>query len=1603
MASQNLTPEPTTSSDSTPSHFKKSQSSFSWQKNEEFEFIVPEEAPIYRPTEAEFENPLQFINKIRPEAEKYGICKIVPPQNWKPPFTVDVENLRFTPRIQRLNELEAKTRIKLNFLDQIAKFWELQGSSLKIPMVERKALDLHLLHRIVQDEGGMEQTSKDRKWSHVAARMKYPPGKCVGTILKQHYERILFPFDIYISGKAVDTTKLETQYDDQDYKPHEIETRQKVTPPKETTARRSKRFSANNTPTKSEQCGGDDDDVKPIDVKRISMSLTKQEIKSRMFGKRRDSRRRSNKDPLAKYICNICNRGDVEDAMLLCDGCDDSYHTFCLLPPLNDIPKGDWRCPKCVVEEVSKPIEAFGFEQAQREYTLHQFGDMADQFKLEYFNMPVYSVPVEMVEREFWRIVSSIDEDVTVEYGADLHTMDHGSGFPTKKTLNMLKADKEYADSAWNLNNLPVQEESILGYINADISGMKVPWMYVGMCFSAFCWHNEDHWSYSINYLHWGEPKTWYGVPGSQAEAFEETMKSAAPELFHSQPDLLHQLVTIMNPNILTKAGVPVYRIDQNATEFVVTFPRAYHAGFNQGYNFAEAVNFAPADWIKMGRECINHYSTLRRYCVFSHDEIVCKMAAQHDNLNLGMATACYIDMVDMVDSEKKLRKSLLEWGVTRAERRVFELIPDDERQCEICKTTIFLSAVSCPCNNNLACLRHYSELCKCLPEKHTLLYRYTLDELPSMLRTLKIKAEAFELWLSKVRDVVDLNKPTTITLDELKELTNEAEKYKFPNSAVLDRLNSAVIEAEKCVTVILQLDINKMRTRTRNSNESIKYKLTLEELDLFVQEIDTLYCIIQEGESVRQLQQYGKDYVEQAAKLLQTSLSKVDEIAIERLIDDGSSLCIELPQIVALKDRLAQVHWLNCCRDARESNDKISLENIKKIMADGLKVTPNIIIEKELVELQQIVLTVEEWESEAQQCFERGTEHQIPEIEELLIKAENIEGNLPSYQNLKDAMKKAKEWLSTVEILKANENYPYFHTLENVVNRGKNIPLQLGELKRMDEHLSSAREWKERTCKSFFKKHTSFTLMDALSPRSDAVMKVCRVKKAKLNDESFLKQFTEEMTPVKMVIAFKSAEEKEMEDMKSLRRLNQIKNPEEDKYCSCRRRFYGLMYHCQLCKDWFHAGCVPPPKSVVRLRPVNSPPSTPVVPLLNKREKDLEPKYLCPSCMRSRRPRLETILSLLVSLQRLPIRIPEGEALQCLTERAMNWQDRARQTFNSGEIETALKKLTIVAQKTSTPAAIVPPTVVTKNTTNDLSSESSSDGDVGFDITEGNMSPSSTKIEHAYSSPPPNFSNYKHGNQVQKPDPPLVFLSKAAKDHLEVLMMEGDLLEVSLDETNDIWRILNSTRPGFSDLAFIHFTYKILPHPNEMIVNVKKRKSGDELVKKLAKIPKPIIEGTVATTAAGTSSIETSENLATMSSPSKINKRGRKMKMIPKDEDENSNTAIAATAITTTTTINSTAPLVIDFPKKKKEIGSIKKMKRKNNTSNKSESGDEDEECEAKNCIRPGGREVDWVQCDGDCNKWFHMFCVGLSKSQIKPDDDFVCNICKKIDVDES
>ncbi|XP_028256807.1 bromodomain adjacent to zinc finger domain protein 2B isoform X4 [Parambassis ranga] len=51
---------------------------------------------------------------------------------------------------------------------------------------------------------------------------------------------------------------------------------------------------------------------------------------------------------IMKVYCQMCKKGDNEDLLLLCDGCDKGCHTYCHKPKITSIPEGDWYCPACI-------------------------------------------------------------------------------------------------------------------------------------------------------------------------------------------------------------------------------------------------------------------------------------------------------------------------------------------------------------------------------------------------------------------------------------------------------------------------------------------------------------------------------------------------------------------------------------------------------------------------------------------------------------------------------------------------------------------------------------------------------------------------------------------------------------------------------------------------------------------------------------------------------------------------------------------------------------------------------------------------------------------------------------------------------------------------------------------------------------------------------------------------------------------------------------------------------------------------------------------------------------------------------------------------------
>ncbi|KAL3520986.1 hypothetical protein ACH5RR_019135 [Cinchona calisaya] len=424
--------------------------------------------------------------------------------------------------------------------------------------------------------------------------------------------------------------------------------------------------------------------------------------------------------------------------------------------------------------------ERFGFEPGP-EITLHAFQEYANDFKMQYFRNndgildpggkmnltgEQWEPSVEDIEGEYWRMVERPTEEIEVLYGADLETGEFGSGFPKNSHQVCSASDAKYVNSGWNLNNFPRLPGSVLSYESSDISGVLVPWLYIGMCFSSFCWHVEDHHLYSLNYMHWGAPKLWYGVPGADALKLEAAMRKHLPDLFEEQPDLLHKLVTQLSPSVLKAEGVPVYRCIQNPGEFVLTFPRAYHAGFNCGFNCAEAVNVAPVDWLPHGQNAIELYREQGRKTSISHDKLLLGSARAavkaHWELSLlRKNTPDNLRWRDVCGKDGILSKALKTRVETERVRREFLCSSSQalkmessfdatcERECSVCLFDLHLSAAGCHyCSpDKYACLNHAKQLCSCSWGAKFFLFRYDINELNMLVEALEGKLSAIYRW----------------------------------------------------------------------------------------------------------------------------------------------------------------------------------------------------------------------------------------------------------------------------------------------------------------------------------------------------------------------------------------------------------------------------------------------------------------------------------------------------------------------------------------------------------------------------------------------------------------------------------------------------------------------------------------------------------------------------------------------------------------------------------------------------------------------------------------------------------------------------------------
>ncbi|TEB03959.1 hypothetical protein FA13DRAFT_1750867 [Coprinellus micaceus] len=862
-----------------------------------------EDCPEFFPTAEEFKDPMAYIKSISDKAKDYGICKIIPPQGWKMPFVTDTETFRFKTRLQRV----------------------------VVPTINHKPLDLWLLRKEVQRLGGYDAVTKGKKWSDLGRILGYRGIPGLSTQIKNSYTRVILPFE-HFCERVKNSPALSPLFSRDAHLKTHMNIQGSSTKATKLILFQSRQMSPTARTTKAPQ-EHQDDFGRTIARPLLTIVLAPKKgpvVPPPTFHDRPDRERTKE-----EQHCEICHKKNRGEEMLLCDGCDcEQWFCFtCLAGTGGTSDSTKERIIVCLPSKLAiSSFRKLWFETHPPPGSANRMVDDEDPTVTRIGN--VY-VSEDDVENEFWRLVASPNETVEIEYGADVHSTTHGSAMPTMETHPL----NPYSKDPWNLNNIPILPDSLLRYIKSDISGMTVPWTYVGMAFSTFCWHNEV--------LHWGETKTWYGIPGEDAEKFEAAIK---------------------------QAGVRVYRCNQRAGELVITFPKAYHAGFNHGLNFNEAVNFALPEWLPIGRECIKRYREHRKLPVFSQDELLITITQQSQSIKTAM---WLIDSLrEMTEREFDDRQKARDRGVTEILKE--EDSAEDQYQC---------TSVVCQCTNRVVCADHIDLLCENRPS-------HNID----VLSRVQERANIPSAWRTKLHRPHQLSPPEMVNLRKCVTRANEW----------VDFANSFLIRKQS----------RKRAARKSRGHPNDRPDRGLDELYTHLREVEVLGFDSPEIATLKNLAQQAEETKTKASKLLKATPEEQEQSDFlqdcKRILLEGSSLNVVLEELAEMEKILEE-------KLDDDDDPQLTLEEVRQYLtrarACGLS-SEN----KHMKFLESRQKDGDSWQDRANKLLEKPIKT-IAELEEFADMDSSIPINPTTVDRLKslrskalDFKKQAKQWMTPLQ-----------------------------------------------------------------------------------------------------------------------------------------------------------------------------------------------------------------------------------------------------------------------------------------------------------------------------------------------------------------------------------------------------------------------------------------------------------------------------------------------------------------------------------------------------------------------------------------------------------
>lgn len=301
----------------------------------------------------------------------------------------------------------------------------------------------------------------------------------------------------------------------------------------------------------------------------------------------------------------------------------------------------------------SNSLETFDTSQHEKKflpmYSLRQYYEKSIEYDEKLGQLNKKEVNLSDFEKSYWQNVASsftIDIDTSLNLPSVKHNFNLLTCLPPTERESMLK-------DHWQLNRLPLHNDSLLKFLDLDLGEFTHSHIDVGMLFSTKTWTMGPLGMPSLHYNHLGSTKIWYSVPPNQWEDFqnllsklkhEHSVKESQREevdnegddigdqnfddtfefsdihksyletnrrdqdekirvhkLFNKVPSLNAERITnelALTPEILAKNGIKLNKITQECGTYIFQFPRTHTFNVDSGFCFSEHANFAPVSWL---------------------------------------------------------------------------------------------------------------------------------------------------------------------------------------------------------------------------------------------------------------------------------------------------------------------------------------------------------------------------------------------------------------------------------------------------------------------------------------------------------------------------------------------------------------------------------------------------------------------------------------------------------------------------------------------------------------------------------------------------------------------------------------------------------------------------------------------------------------------------------------------------------------------------------------------------------------------------------------------------------------------------------------------